>query len=62
MEGVTKQIGEVPKVLTKQPLLFIGVGLLFLILVLVVEAYKPGLLTGPISHLLTSIGIKSASA
>jgi len=62
MEGVTKQISEIPKVVTKTPLLFVGLGLFFLILVLVVEAYKPGLLTGPISHLLTSIGIKSASA
>ena len=60
MEGVEAQLKEIPKVVAKTPLLFIGLGILFLVIVLIVEAYKPGLLTGPIRHVLTSIGLKSA--
>jgi len=29
-------------------------------LTLIVEAYKPGLLTGPIRHVLTAVGLKSS--
>lgn len=60
MEAVTSQIKEIPQVVTKAPLLFIGLGLLFLMLTLIVEAYKPGLLTGPIRHVLTAVGLKSS--
>lgn len=60
MEAVSSQIKEIPQVVTKAPLLFIGLGLLFLMLTLLVEAYKPGLLTGPIRHILTAIGVKTA--
>ncbi len=60
MEGAVNQIKEIPKVVAKTPLLFLGLGILFLVIVLIVEAYKPGLLTGPIRHVLTSIGLKSA--
>lgn len=60
MEAVTTQVKEIPKVVAKAPLMAILIGLIFLTVVLVVEAYKPGLFTGPISHLLTSIGLKSA--
>ena len=59
MEGPVAQIKEIPHVVAKTPLLFLGLGVLFLIIVLIVEAYKPGLLTGPIRHVLTSIGLKT---
>jgi hypothetical protein len=36
------------------------VGFLVLFLVLLVEAYKPGLVTGPIKKLLNAIGVKAA--
>ncbi len=61
MEAVTAQIKEIPKVVVKAPLMFIGLGLLFLLLTLLVETYKPGLLTGPLSHLLLSLGLKQAA-
>lgn len=60
-ESVPTQIKDIPKVVAKTPFLFIGVGILFLILVLIVEAYKPGLLTGPIRHALEAIGLKASA-
>lgn len=60
MAEVVTQIKEVPKVFSRTPFLAIGVGLAFLILVLVVEAFKPGILTGPIRHALQAIGLASA--
>lgn len=60
MESVKTQVTEIPKVVAKAPLMAILIGLLFLTVVLIAEAYKPGLFTGPISHLLTAIGLKHA--
>lgn len=60
MEAVTTQVKEIPKVVAKAPLTAILIGLIFLAVVLIAEAYKPGLFTGPISHLLTAIGLKHA--
>jgi len=60
MAEVVADIKAVPKVFTKTPLLAIMVGLAFLVIVLVVEAFKPGLLTGPIRHALQAIGLASA--
>jgi hypothetical protein len=42
------------------PFAAIGIGFLFLILVLIIEAYKPGLFTGPIRSGLSKLGVKSA--
>lgn len=55
--SVATQIEGVPHAVMKTPFLAIGIGLLMLIIVLAIEAYKPGLLTGPIKHLLGVIGI-----
>jgi hypothetical protein len=60
-EGAVSQIKEIPHVAAKTPLLAIGIGLGFLVLVLIVEAFKPGLLTGPIRHLLVTLGLKGAA-
>lgn len=60
-EGVVAQIKDVPRVTMSTPILALAIGLAFLVLVLIVEAYKPGLITGPIRHGLTTLGLKSAA-
>lgn len=60
MADVTTQIKDIPGEIKSMPFMAIGIGVLFLILVLIVEAYKPGLFTGPIRSALTKVGVKSA--
>lgn len=45
----------------RKPVMWIVGGVLFLFLVLIIEAFKPGAITGPIKSLLAMVGIKSAS-
>jgi len=42
------------------PILAFGIVMLVLFAVLLLEAYKPGLLTGPVRRGLTALGLKSA--
>jgi len=42
------------------PILALGIVFLVLFAVLLLEAYKPGLLTGPVRRGLTALGLKSA--
>lgn len=62
-ESVATQIKETPKVvfgtLTRTPVLAIGVMFFVLLIVLLVEAYKPGLITNPIRRLLGVVGVKA---
>jgi uncharacterized membrane protein (DUF485 family) len=63
-ESVVTQVKEVPGTLVstvrRTPVLAIGIMFMVLFIVLLIEAYKPGLLTGPVRSLLTAIGVKSA--
>lgn len=49
---VVGQITEVPKVAMHRPILFLGIGFGFLFLVILIEMFKPGIITGPIKRLL----------
>jgi hypothetical protein len=67
MEAVGTQAKELVKVpvtgvkeLFSAPLVAIGMILFVLFVVLLVEAYKPGLFTGPVRKFLTAVGVKSA--
>ena len=60
MEGVVTQIEKVPGVAMRSPILFLGIGLAFLVLTLLLESWKPGLLTGPINRLLIALHLKAA--
>jgi hypothetical protein len=51
---------DVPRTIRHKPIVALVVGFLVLFLVLLVEAYKPGLVTGPIKKLLNAIGVKAA--
>lgn len=44
-----------------RPLKFFIGGIVFLILVMMLEVWKPGLITGPIKRLLGTVGIGSGS-
>lgn len=63
-ESVLKQATEGPAValgtLRRTPVLAIGLMFIVLFFVLLLEAYKPGLLTGPVKRLLNAIGVKNA--
>lgn len=59
-EGAVAEVKSAPKEFVREPWKALAVGLIFLILVLVVEAFKPGLITGPIKSLLSMVGIKSS--
>jgi hypothetical protein len=63
-ETVVKQATEGPAVafntLRRTPVLAIGLMFIVLFVVLLLEAYKPGLLTGPVKRLLNAIGVKNA--
>ena len=58
MADIATQIKDIPGEVKSMPFMAIGIGVLFLILVLIIEAYKPGLFTGPIRSTLTKIGVK----
>jgi hypothetical protein len=59
-EGAITQLKEVPHEIRKFPVMAIGIGIAFLFLVLLIEAFKPGLITGPIRSVLHAIGFKTA--
>ena len=59
-EGVIADIKHVPGEIRHSPMKFIVGGLVFLLFVLILEAYKPGLITGPIKSLLAMVGIKGS--
>jgi hypothetical protein len=63
-EGVVAQVKETPAVVAStvrhRPVLAIGVGIVVLLGVLILEAFKPGLITGPLRKLLSKIGFKTA--
>lgn len=63
-ESVVAQIKDIPGTAVSSvkntPILAIGIAFLVILIVLFIEAYKPGLLTNPMRKLLTSIGLKSA--
>jgi hypothetical protein len=44
----------------KSPVRFVVAGLIFLILVIIVEAYKPGAITGPVKSFLGMFGLKTS--
>ena len=51
---------DVPNTIKSKPLVALVVGFLVLTLVLLIEAFKPGLITGPIRRMLQAIGVKNA--
>jgi len=63
-ESVVTQVKEVPGTIVstvrRTPVLAIGVMVVTLLLVLLLEAYKPGLITGPLRKLLVAVGVKTA--
>jgi hypothetical protein len=44
----------------KSPVRFIVAGLIFLILVIIIETYKPGAITGPVKSFLGMFGVKTS--
>jgi hypothetical protein len=59
-ESAVAEIKSAPKEFTREPWKAIAVGFIFLLLVLIIEAFKPGLITGPIKSLLAMVGLKSS--
>lgn len=51
---------DVPKTIKSKPIVALAVGFTVLVLVLLIEAFKPGLITGPIRRMLQAVGVKSA--
>lgn len=62
-ESVVAQVQETPSVvfgtIRRTPVLAIGVMFSVLLIVLLIEAYKPGLLTNPVRKFLGIVGVKS---
>jgi hypothetical protein len=59
-ESIATQVKEAPGKFLSAPIMAMVIGLIFLVAVLIAEAYKPGLITGPIRRGLSAIGVKSA--
>jgi len=63
-DGVVAQVKDIPgtaiDAVKKTPVLAIGISLLVLTLVLLIEAFKPGIITGPIRRMLGMLGVKTA--
>lgn len=53
------QITDVPKTIMRTPWLAIGIGFAFLVLVLIIESWKPGVITNPIRKLLGMARVKA---
>lgn len=51
-DGPVTQLEAVPKTAMQRPILFLGIGFAFLFLVIILEMFKPGVITGPIKRLL----------
>ncbi len=60
MSEIATQVKDAPKAFLATPIMALVIGLMFLVAVLIAEAYKPGLITGPIRRGLSAIGVKSA--
>ncbi len=62
-ESVVAQVKDVPgtviNTVRKTPVLAIGVMFAVLLIVLLIEAYKPGLLTNPVRKVLGIVGVKA---
>jgi hypothetical protein len=62
-ESVVAQVKEVPSAvvgtLRRTPVLAIGVMFAVLFIVLLIEAYKPGLITNPVRKVLGIVGVKA---
>lgn len=59
-EGVVAQIKAAPGDIKRFPWMALTIGAIFMFVVLLIEAFKPGLLTGPFKALLHAIGVKNA--
>jgi len=59
MSEIVADVKAAPKELMSMKGLIVGI--IFLILVLILEAFKPGLITGPIKKVLGMVGIGSGS-
>jgi hypothetical protein len=59
-EGVVKEIVTAPKQFLSHPVVAISIGVFFLLMVLLLEAFKPGLVTGPFKSFLRMVGVKGA--
>lgn len=67
MDSVKTQVADVAalpkgaiKDVMKRPIALVGGIFLTLVLVLLIEAYKPGIITNPIRRLLRAVGVKTA--
>jgi hypothetical protein len=62
-ESVVAQVKDVPgtviNTVRRTPVLAIGVMFAVLLIVLLIEAYKPGLLTNPVRKVLGIVGVKA---
>jgi len=63
-EGAVAQLKDVPGTIggtvRSKPFLAVGVMVGVLVIVLLVEAFKPGLITGPIRKALRAVGVSNA--
>ena len=57
MEGVAAQLKEAPKKFLTAPVMAITIGILFTMIVLVIEAKKPGVITDKIRALLHKVNL-----
>lgn len=62
-EGVVGQVtgapGAIISTVKTRPVAAVAIFFFVLLFILIVEAYKPGLFTGPVKKLLTGIGVKA---
>jgi hypothetical protein len=63
-EGVVAQVTGAPGAIVSgvknKPIAAVATFFFILLFILIVEAYKPGLFTGPVKKLLGAVGVKSA--
>lgn len=63
-EGVVAQVKDIPGTaigaVRHTPILAFGIILLSIMFVVLLEVWKPGLLTGPVKSFLHMVGVKSA--
>jgi hypothetical protein len=56
-EGIATQLKEAPKKFLTAPVMAIAIGLMFTLVVLVIEAKKPGILTDKLRALLHKVNL-----
>lgn len=61
-ESVVAQIKAAPGEIKRFPVLALTIGAIALLLVLLIEAYKPGVITGPFRALLSAVGVRGKAA